>query len=249
MKNKPAMSNFCSRKFTLIEMLVVVAIIGILASMMMPSLHNAIDSARSMSCQNNLKQIYLADGLYMQDNGWLVPGRVLPSGNAWDVFLSWWQHKLRGYAGYDTSTPSSWSAGFERLREGVFLCPSMEKIGSGTEQFSYAQSSFNYISQGTFNMTPRLEVGTGAYAVRPDSRSSVAGPSKILLIGELGSVTGSATGSLGSPYIFSGGDYNGTGSSLHDPNFLHAETKNTLFLDGHVSPVVEGEVIWQLYVK
>lgn len=42
--------------FTLIEMLVVIAIIGILASMLMPAMQKAIESARTVSCLNNMRQ-------------------------------------------------------------------------------------------------------------------------------------------------------------------------------------------------
>lgn len=51
--------------FTLIEMLVVIAIIGVLASMLMPALQNAIGSARSLSCVNNLKMQGLALNTYL----------------------------------------------------------------------------------------------------------------------------------------------------------------------------------------
>lgn len=53
--------------FTLIEMLVVVAIIGILAAMLMPALQNSIESARRMACANNLRQQGAALQMYLGD--------------------------------------------------------------------------------------------------------------------------------------------------------------------------------------
>jgi prepilin-type N-terminal cleavage/methylation domain-containing protein len=54
--------------FTLVELLVVMAILGVLVSLLLPGLTNATESARSTACRSKISKIYGGTALYANDH-------------------------------------------------------------------------------------------------------------------------------------------------------------------------------------
>src|SRR2546427_8895807 len=59
--------------FTLLELLMVIAVVGILAALLLPALGVAKGYAKRSACLNNLKQINLGVHLYSDDHNGLLP--------------------------------------------------------------------------------------------------------------------------------------------------------------------------------
>jgi prepilin-type N-terminal cleavage/methylation domain-containing protein len=67
-----------SRGWTLVELLVVLAIIGILAASILPSISRAKSKAKRTTCLNNLRQLNLGLRMYSDDSNSYL--RLFPTG-------------------------------------------------------------------------------------------------------------------------------------------------------------------------
>jgi type II secretory pathway pseudopilin PulG len=76
----------------LVEILVVVAILGILVTLLLPAIQKARESARKTQCANNLKQIGVGLHTYLIVNKTFPPGyvtKVLPDHDDWGPGWAW----------------------------------------------------------------------------------------------------------------------------------------------------------------
>jgi prepilin-type N-terminal cleavage/methylation domain-containing protein/prepilin-type processing-associated H-X9-DG protein len=227
-RNMRTKFSYCGRQaFTLVELLVVVAIISILAALLMTSLKGAMEAARSVACVNNEKQISLACQNYLPDwNNYFPDCYADTRGFSWDAgFCSY-----LGLPDVFGLHPRYWESqkGVTYSQLGMFFCPAETRN----------RTHYGWI----------VYLGTRSYAINSnaDSPTLVGRYSRIKRTSRFPLFTEWNPGS-----DFVGNCYNGQcdNRNLSYRAWRHGNRMNVAFADFHVATQTEtltvSEGVWE----
>lgn len=126
------MTNRASKGFTLIELLVVVSIVALLVALLLPALGRAGVAARTVQCQSQQRQIFMAFMAYVQHYKNYMPQQQWFRANDSDVIL--YGRQVRHVAGIPNQT---W--------RDLIGCPDAKRAGYGAYSLPfYSSSTYGY---------------------------------------------------------------------------------------------------------
>lgn len=104
------------RAFTLVELLVAVAVITVLLGLMLPALARSRDAARTAACLSNMRQVFMVCRMYANESNGLGPaiGQPYAALPNWALIVQSWSERAGRTAAELFTT------------ESVLVCPSAE---------------------------------------------------------------------------------------------------------------------------
>jgi prepilin-type N-terminal cleavage/methylation domain-containing protein/prepilin-type processing-associated H-X9-DG protein len=215
------------RGFTLVELLVVLGIIALLISILLPSLTIARESARTVQCLSNLRQMVTAANIYVSDNGGHYPSAYFGySKPPFSYSYSW-----------DFTVITSLKTGKRSVQPGLLWqgradariqqCPSFDgKSNTVADPHTGYNYNTSYIGHG------QLEA-----LKSPAKACQVSAPTTCALFGDGQFKTG-ANKYMRAPQP-NPGDANFSSRTAGTQGFRHRKMTNVAFADGHAESLAE----------
>ena len=222
--------------FTLVELLIVVAIIGILAALLFPAATKAIDAARKATCAANLRTIGSAIALVATEEDGRLPGRGSRSPTG---ALTSWQNVLNEWVFKSDARPETLQVLGDKPLGGKMYCGAMKPWGK-VARFprAYVMNAWLVpIIKAPLTAEAQVPEYRGLYQYDPGLRLvKIPHPSRTVCIIE-SERAGDFVNEL-SPFgqITMGNGTNAPAWASADQNwaFRHTQQMNILFVDGHV---------------
>lgn len=223
------------RAFTLIELLAVIAIIGVLAGLTLSTIGHIRISARSTKCTANLRQIGAAFQLYAADNRGVYPAL---RGNATGINPNPtggnWMREISPYVFKDNATTAEIKKAGEAIN--VIHCPAYDLLFQNIAELVATA----YQTSG-YGMNANLNIPGVGGSMNYDNRYPAAAinhTSRTILVGDsVNYFIDNKTPTWGAPVTGTiEGYYSGAPKR-------HGATANYLFCDGHVSALTPDAAI------
>jgi prepilin-type N-terminal cleavage/methylation domain-containing protein len=208
------------RAFTLVELLVAIAVIGILSSLTLPAVQRARRAANGAVCLNNVRQLGAAAQLYWSDNENNPFPYKLGATNNGDVYwFGWIERGAEGQRRFDVTQ----GALYAYVRDSVRTCP----------QLNYAMGEFKLKAKGAaygYGYNLHLSPAPNLAKVK---MNSIARPAELAVFADAAQVnTFQAPASPERPMLEEFYYVNSTEATAH---FRHRSVAMGGFADGHAS--------------
>ncbi len=222
------LSHINSCGFTLVELLVVVALIASLAALLLPALTRSKTAAQRIKCVSNLHQLGLATQLYWDDNNgscFRYGGALTNGGQLY--WFGWIGPGAEGQRAFDATQ----GALYPYLQgRGVELCPALNCFRSQLK-LKASGATYGYGYNYYLSTDPPKP---------PVTVNHIGQPATLTLLADAAQVnTWQAPASPSNPMLE---EWYYVDNSVDQPNghFRHTRKANVLFCDGHVA--LEGFV-------